>query len=523
MPMPMPMSMSLSTSASLRSSVPHPELELERLKRQYLALYPSYLIALPPSSILSSLRGQSFLLDDVLGLDAGRSTSSGTGGIDDRHGAEYSARKRQRPQIQQRQPEDNYRRKIWRRVVHALEEGIAQSEDEDAEVDERFYELLSGLMVSDNPGISMGMAAEAGPSTAPKTSYRTFIYDLPADHPISRRRSISTTAEAESIKLSKEREREITLLEEQIAIQGGTTGLRTWTAALHLGHHIIHHSHILFPDVHTDRTDGPDLRTSSSLRLDGEAIEELHTHTHTYTRKSGILSNGVIELGAGTGFLSVLLSQLDVDVIATDLGIESESALNRNRTDDRADGDLQASKEEEYELGADGTGETRTPLGRLKYNVSLNECNTKPTVRALDWTDASLPPDERPAIWKQLINERRTVIAADVIYDPDLVPPLVDAISTLIGPSENESESASDPASEFGWTRGVECIISATVRNQETFDKFLRTCESMDLRSEMIDLPRMDQTVDNGDPTFWDSALDAGTEVKIMRIRRAGR
>jgi hypothetical protein len=130
----------------------------------------------------------------------------------------------------------------------------------------------------------------------PGSSYRTFIYHRPSDM----------------------KERQITLIEELAAIQAGTTGLRTWTAAyvfidtstnyrLHLAHHILHNPTLLHP--------------------------------------SGIPP--ILELGAGTGFLSILLAQLGADVVASDLGDSDE--------------------DEEME------GERRTPLARLQANVELSK------------------------------------------------------------------------------------------------------------------------------------------------------
>lgn len=106
----------------------------------------------------------------------------------------------------------------------------------------------------------------------------------------------------------------------------------------------------------------------------------------------------IIELGAGTGFLSILLSQLGADVIATDL--------------DDADG-----------------GDKQAPLDRLRGNVELsrswnlasdvaNGLDDSPlpvNVEALDWADAALPDAERPAIWHKLAETPRTVVAADVV------------------------------------------------------------------------------------------------------------
>lgn len=70
-------------------------------------------------------------------------------------------------------------------------------------------------------------------------------------------------------------------------MQSGTTGLRTWTAALHLAHHLL----------------------------------------------AGLVPRPLppaIELGAGTGFLSLLWAQMGGDVIATDLG-GGDNPLDRMR------------------------------------------------------------------------------------------------------------------------------------------------------------------------------------------------
>lgn len=99
-------------------------------------------------------------------------------------------------------------------------------------------------------------------------------------------------------------------------MQAGTTGLRTWTAALHLAHHILH--------------------SSASIFLSSPSVAS-----------SWRTPPPVLELGAGTGFLSLVLAQLGADVITTDLGDEADDA----------------------EEG----GTWRTPLGRLSANMALSE------------------------------------------------------------------------------------------------------------------------------------------------------
>ncbi|WWD02929.1 hypothetical protein V865_000972 [Kwoniella europaea PYCC6329] len=407
---------------------------LEILRRQYLSLYPLYLISFPDPSLLADPQSQIYLIDKLLG--------------------------------ESYQPENEYRRKFWRRVVESMEIGLkelesqldfSEEERDELEIDERFYDLLTDLMVTNNANAN----GEAGPSSSgPKTTYRTFIYDKlhSPNYPLKDTNSNSNDHNFED-RIDGDRdidEDKIVLLEEQIAIQGGTTGLRTWTAALHLAHHILRHPHLIFCD-------------------------------------SELFYRGVLELGAGTGFLSILCAQLGPDVISTDLGVES---------------DANPADEIDIEQHHEQNGESRTPLGRLKCNVELNSIGDRVSVKALDWTDASLLPEERPSIWSKLVEERRTIVAADVIYDPDLVPPLVNAIDVLL---DDDGQN--------------QAIISATVRNQETFDKFLITCGYHHLQVSFIEVPPMNENEDDieGRPTFWDSALDKGTEVRIMRITKRRR
>ncbi|WOO85566.1 Protein-lysine N-methyltransferase EFM3 [Vanrija pseudolonga] len=287
-------------------------------------------------------------------------------------------------------PEAGYQRTFWRRVLPVLEEGA---------VDERIYEAVAQLM------------AAPSNAAAPPASHKTFIYDLAGQ------------------------ERAVTLLEEQVVVQAGTTGLRTWTAALFLAHYLL----------------------------------------------AGNLGPvpAAIELGAGTGFLAAVLAQLGADVIATDLGDEEG--------------------EEE------GEGQRRTPLGRLTANLALNNLPSPARAAALDWADAALSPEDRPPIWAEALapvnGARRTVVAADVIYDPDLVPLLAGAIDLLISPA--------------GEVPPPVAIIAATVRNEDTFALFLAECEKRHLSTQLLDLASIDDA-----PTFWDTALDRGTRVQVVRISK---
>ncbi|ORY32507.1 hypothetical protein BCR39DRAFT_504245 [Naematelia encephala] len=366
---------------------------LTRLRRQHHSLYPPYLLSLPrniTAGDFASASSQRYLLDQIL----------------------YD------PITRSYEPELGYSRRFWRWIVGRLEQGVEEinlmDPGRDEEVDEKFYEALTRFMVDDKPSEDF----------LPKESYRTFIYNLSSWQIQSAQGGVV------------DQERYITLLEEQVAVQAGTTGLRTWTAALHLAHHILDDRNILQPDS------------------DGTGNGSFPT---------------IIELGAGTGFLSILLAQLGARVIATDLG-----------------------DTEDFDHGI-----KRTPLARLRSNVELNQLQRPPHVIPLDWMDASKPPET----WQELIQETpKTIVAADVIYDPDLIPALVTAVRVLLGSDRRNM-----------------AVFAATVRNPATLDLFCETCIERQLSVTPLNLAPMD----DDDPTFWDSALDRGCLVRLFRLQLA--
>lgn len=191
----------------------------------------------------------------------------------------------------------------------------------------------------------------------------------------------------------------ITLLEEQVAIQAGTTGLRTWTAALHLGHLILSDPACLF-----NGSVAPDKLPQ------------------------------VIELGAGTGFLSILLAQLGAAVIATDI-----------------------------DLPLEGGAAQLSPLSRLRHNVKLNNCVGGIRPLHLDWTDSLRGVEVGSKVFEGCQEGGRIILAADCIYDPDLFPHFVATLKALLT-SVGEDDGASF------------ALIASAVRNQATMQSFWDDC-----------------------------------------------
>ncbi|XP_076609709.1 protein-lysine N-methyltransferase EEF2KMT isoform X2 [Chaetodon auriga] len=110
-------------------------------------------------------------------------------------------------------------------------------------------------------------------------------------------------------------------------------------------------------------------------------------------------------------------------------------------------------------------------LRRLRANVQLNGLTeeTSPTVSVeeLDWTAATEEQLQRIGA--------DVVIAADVVYDPDVVGGLVKLLSRILRGSSPEVLP--------------EVLVCSTIRNQETYDGFKQQLEKEGISHEVMDGP----------------------------------
>lgn len=185
--------------------------------------------------------------------------------------------------------------------------------------------------------------------------------------------------------------KEVTMLESRSLIAaGGTTGLRTWEAALHLGQWLC---------LHEDR----------------------------------IRDKRILELGAGTGYLSVLCAKYlgATQVIASD--------------------------------GSDDV------VMALPDNFFVNGLQDNEHIRAMDlkWGHALLGTEDAEWIGGIAID---VVIGADITYDTSVIPALVSTIADL-----------------FKKFPAVEVIIAAIERNRVTLETFLEVCQKRKFVVEEVD------------------------------------
>ncbi|KKA26872.1 hypothetical protein TD95_003276 [Thielaviopsis punctulata] len=183
----------------------------------------------------------------------------------------------------------------------------------------------------------------------------------------------------------------ITLFESRSLIsQGGTTGLRTWEAALHLGDYLCQN-------------------------------------------KEEVSGKSILELGAGTGYLSILTSKY--------LGASRVAAT-------------------------DGSDEV---INALSDNFYLNGLQDDRSLMpaSLFWGHAIIRPEETAWGADGAID---TVIGADITYDQRVIPSLVGTLKELREHFPN-----------------IRIIISATQRNEDTFRAFAKVCGNSGFNVKFIE------------------------------------
>ncbi|EFX01005.1 hypothetical protein CMQ_5947 [Grosmannia clavigera kw1407] len=185
----------------------------------------------------------------------------------------------------------------------------------------------------------------------------------------------------------------ITLLESRTIISAqGTTGLATWEAALHMGQYLC-------------------------------------------SRPDYIKGKHVLELGAGTGYLSILCAQYlgAADVLATD--------------------------------GSDDV------INNLPESFFLNglQGSTKATVAGLKWGHALIGTEESKWRGGRPVD---IVLGADITYDGSVIPLLIATFTDLVDLFPH-----------------VVILVAATERNRTTFEKFMTSASRSGFTVEEITFP----------------------------------
>ncbi|OOF91023.1 hypothetical protein ASPCADRAFT_155808 [Aspergillus carbonarius ITEM 5010] len=268
-------------------------------------------------------------------------------------------------------PPPAYRTRVLKRLITRLESLLSNPEED--EISDNLLETYSTLLCTPKP------------SSIQQAQQLTYItYTAPTI-------TTANQAEARTILTSESRNAILT---------AGTTGHRTWEAALHLA-------------------------TYLSATPEGKAL---------------IAGKRVLELGAGTGLVSMLCAKY--------LGAEMVVATDREVGLMRQIGDCAE----------------RNQLERDRFRGRIWEWG-----RSMESCPQDDDGGDQEEEWMTGKVEFDVALGADLIYDVDLVPLLVQTAKDL-----------------FENYRVREFLISATLRNEHTFGAFLKACEDQHLTVERI-------------------------------------
>ncbi|KAF2730681.1 hypothetical protein EJ04DRAFT_473350 [Polyplosphaeria fusca] len=292
-------------------------------------------------------------------------------------------------------PPDSYRLLVLKPLISTLENLIEDPEED--EISDDLMSTLSSLFSSNLPSESISTQQKA---------YVTYTF---APH---------------STKDNASDEMALTLLEARwILSSAGTTGLRTWEAALLLGSFLCSES--------------------------GKPL---------------VQNKRVLELGAGTGMLSILCAKhLKVSsIVATDGDEAVVDAIKTNVFLNEQGGD-------------------ESPLPAL--------CTA-----ALKWGWAIDGPNFAEDYGMDV---PQVVLGADVTYDPIVIPSLVSTLREF-----------------FDLNSSLVVLVAATIRNEKTFQTFLDACRRNGFSLGLIEFPPVPESLQEG--PFYPTM----TPIQIWRITR---
>ncbi|KAH7886195.1 putative methyltransferase-domain-containing protein [Phlebopus sp. FC_14] len=227
----------------------------------------------------------------------------------------------------------------------------------------------------------------------------------------------------------------ITLLESRTTIEAGTTGLRTWRASVVLAQYLLEH-----PEYVSHKT--------------------------------------VLELGSGTGLIGILVASMQLRAHSF------HSTTN-------------AMQHERRRVFL--TDVNSSVLARCRHNIHLscNRSSLHPGIEywSLDWFDSLTCRESLSSLFCEANAD--IILGADIVFDPELVPPLVATLHVAIS---------------HGSIRMA--LIALTVRNEETLSYFLHEIQKV-LRIEEVKL-----TITDGFTSLAPDEVDAGLEVRLFRLTR---
>ncbi|KAI1815766.1 S-adenosyl-L-methionine-dependent methyltransferase [Poronia punctata] len=357
--------------------------QLKLFRRQYLQLFQPEFLAWPHPQLLRRGDVQDWIFKNLFEEADEKQKNSDNDKARRRH-----------------LPPERYQLRVLRSLVARIEKAIQDPEED--EISDSLMTRLGTLMTN-------GVPSEFDTNKEP--AHVTFTCLTPPSPPNTNHNHNHDDDE-------KEEERTITLLEKRNQISGSrTTGHRTWEAALHLGTYL--------------------LLLSSSQNAQNSNLSSQNPNPNPNHLVRG---KSILELGAGTGFLSIL----------------SAKHLHAKRV-----------------LATDGD---ENVVEGLRANFHLNGLDDEEKVKAerLWWGEEEEMKMEMEEEKKE--KDWDLVIGADITYDKVAIVALVKTLGNLFRMSKEKGKD-------------LQVLISGVVRNLDTFKSFEDECGRANFTVEEIDFP----------------------------------
>ncbi|CAE6470537.1 unnamed protein product [Rhizoctonia solani] len=172
------------------------------------------------------------------------------------------------------------------------------------------------------------------------------------------------------------------------------------------------------------------------------------------------------------------------------------------------------------ERGTTGLRTWRASLDLAEWALQNHPASPSVHVRALDWED-SVNEDRRSFV-RTLLEEidADVILAADVVYDPSIIPPLTCTLRLALERPFPTKQAAGEGANNVqslqpGSQR--KAYVALTLRREQTFAEFLASAEQEGLGIEFIEmnLPPHNERVFRGSD---DSSSGSTVTTRLMRL-----
>ncbi|PWN21851.1 hypothetical protein BCV69DRAFT_157432 [Microstroma glucosiphilum] len=247
--------------------------------------------------------------------------------------------------------------------------------------------------------------------------------------------------------------------------------------------------------------------TSSSLWLSSQVLAAYLLHTPRYARnpRRGALA---VELGAGVGFLSVLLAHMGWDVRATDLPEVLRGVMKKNGRENAVLERLgMKGRMRRRELDWEQWTGTVEEVQRLTSSASDSSASSS----------SSSSSEEENAPSQDEARRINLVLATDTLYVPHLVEPFWRTFSSLLTSSSSSSGSAVQAELQPELQPETHGLVALERRDSPFITSSLEAAQRFGLQLTRVSQKKLRRIV--RDALKWEEEVWCGVEIWEVKVK----